>query len=65
MKVIVNSREVLFDGTTVGDLIASLEISAAGCAVAVGTKIVPASAWHGFALEENDKVTIIRATQGG
>lgn len=65
MKVNVNNEEVVFDGSTVEELIASLSVSMAGCAVAVGTKIVPASAWHGFVLDEGDKVTIIRATQGG
>jgi len=65
MKVIVNNEDVVFDGTTVADLISSLSISMAGLAVAVGTKIVPASEWHDFALADNDSVTVIRATQGG
>ncbi|MDE6483170.1 MAG: sulfur carrier protein ThiS [Rikenellaceae bacterium] len=65
MKVNVNNEEVVFDGTTVDDLIASLSISTAGCAVAVGTKIVPAASWHSFVLSDGDKITIIRATQGG
>ncbi len=63
--MIVNNEDVIFDGTTVADLITSLSISTAGLAVAVGTKIVPASEWRAFALAENDRVTVIRATQGG
>ena len=65
MRVNVNNEEVEFDGTTVGELVTSLSISVAGCAVVVGTKIVPASSWHSFVLNDGDKITIIRATQGG
>ncbi len=65
MKIIVNNEEVVFDGTTVAELLARLDVSLAGIAVAVGTKIVPAAAWSGFALKPDDNVTIIRATQGG
>lgn len=65
MRVNVNNEEVEFDGTPVGELVTSLSISVAGCAVAVGTKIVPASSWHSFVLNDGDKITIIRATQGG
>ena len=36
-----------------------------GLAVAVNNQVVPKSAWELYQLQENDKVTIIRATQGG
>jgi len=36
-----------------------------GLAVAVNNQVVPKSAWEIYQLKENDKVTIIRATQGG
>lgn len=36
-----------------------------GLAVAVNNKVVPKSNWSAHILDQNDKVTIIRATQGG
>jgi len=36
-----------------------------GLAVAVNNKVIPKSNWSVHLLDSNDKVTIIRATQGG
>ena len=36
-----------------------------GTAVAVNNHVVPRARWESFFLKENDKVTIIKATQGG
>jgi len=36
-----------------------------GIAVAVNNKVVPRMQWAEFKLNQNDKITVIRATQGG
>ena len=36
-----------------------------GIAVAVNNTVVPKAEWQNKILNENDKITIIRATQGG
>jgi len=36
-----------------------------GIAVAVNNSVKPRSDWRNFTLQPNDKITIIRATQGG
>jgi sulfur carrier protein len=36
-----------------------------GIAVAVNNAVVPKTEWQNKILNENDKITIIRATQGG
>jgi len=36
-----------------------------GMAVAVNNTVVPKKQWNDYILNESDKVTIIRATQGG
>jgi sulfur carrier protein len=36
-----------------------------GLAVAVNNTVIPKTAWNNFQLNENDTITIIRATQGG
>lgn len=38
---------------------------AKGLAIAVNNQVIPKSTWDFYELKENDKVTIIRATQGG
>jgi sulfur carrier protein len=36
-----------------------------GIALAVNQSVIPRTKWQDFNLMENDKITIIRATQGG
>ncbi len=36
-----------------------------GIAVAVNNAVIPKAEWQNKILNENDKITIIRATQGG
>ena len=36
-----------------------------GMAIAVNGNIVSRTAWKNFAVKENDRITLIRATQGG
>lgn len=36
-----------------------------GIAVAINNSVVPKSEWNSRALSNNDKITIIKATQGG
>lgn len=65
MRIDVNNKEVEFLGSTVAELLLQVGLTADGCALAVGAKIVPMSMWDSYQLSQNDKVTIIRATQGG
>lgn len=36
-----------------------------GVALAVNDRVVPRSEWENFQVQDQDKITIIRATQGG
>ncbi len=66
MKVFVNNEAKEFDGKrTVSQLIEVLGLSRKGMALAVNNAVVSKSDWEKFKLNENDKVTIIKATQGG
>ena len=40
-------------------------LSTTGIALAVNEKVVPKKEWEKFELKENDKVLLIKATQGG
>ena len=68
MLVTVNNQSVeLTTGQpTLGQLLQQLQFGEKkGIAVAIQDEIVPKSTWPTYALQENDKVTIIQATQGG
>jgi sulfur carrier protein len=36
-----------------------------GVAIAVNQEVIPKSDWDSFMVRENDRVTVIKATQGG
>jgi sulfur carrier protein len=67
MNVFVNNQDhALAEGS---NLLSALEqngiTSQKGIAVAVNNKVIPKAEWTTRILNENDKITIIKATQGG
>ena len=67
MNVFINNKEHnltqtknLFEVLTDVNL-----ISQRGIAVAVNNTVIPKSEWEKYQLNENDKITLITATQGG
>lgn len=67
MEVFVNNNSTsTSENQTISNLLAELNIQAErGAAVAVNNTVITKSDWGGYTLVENDKVTVIRATQGG
>jgi sulfur carrier protein len=66
MNITVNSERKIFSGKNISELVQSLNmISTNGIALAVNEKVVPKSEWERFELNENDKILLIKATQGG
>ncbi len=67
MNVIVNQQTVeLPESSSISSLFLKLKIeSQKGIALAVNGQIIRKANWNEFQFSENDKVTIIRATQGG
>lgn len=67
MNVFVNNQK--FDLQQGATLFFALEMNGLqntrGIAVAVNNQVVPKTEWPNKILFENDKVTVIRATQGG
>jgi sulfur carrier protein len=67
MNVFVNNekREII-NQPTITQLLSEISLnSPKGIAVAINNEVIPKSGWGNYLLNENDKVTIIRATQGG
>lgn len=66
MKVFVNNKEEnLNQENSLALLISKSLGDINGIAVAVNNKVIPKTNWKEFQLKENDKITIIKATQGG
>jgi sulfur carrier protein len=67
MTVFVNNKDCIL--TKDANLIQALEhngiSSQKGIAVAVNNTVIPKTDWATKTLNENDKITIIKATQGG
>jgi sulfur carrier protein len=67
MNVYINSKEhELQSEARIPDALEILNLTAAkGIAIAINNSVVPRSEWEGYILQPGDKVTLIRATQGG
>ena len=67
MELLVNNKpEILLTGSSLADLMLQLNLlEKRGIAVAVNGVVVPKAGWQGFALNGQDKITLIRPTQGG
>ena len=67
MKILVNNESKSIEvNSRLAELLESLKMSEeTGFAVAVNNEVVPRAKWRSVKLNENDKVIIIRATQGG
>ncbi|MCO4747650.1 MAG: sulfur carrier protein ThiS [Proteobacteria bacterium] len=66
MRVVVNGEErELAEGTTVTELLTSLELDRNGIAVAVDRRVVPRSKHPSTALQDGESIEIIRAVGGG
>ncbi|HEX8659313.1 MAG TPA: sulfur carrier protein ThiS [Hymenobacter sp.] len=61
-----NSPQETVDASTLTQLLTQLALAEQrGLAVAVNDTVVPRAEWPAHALQAHDRVTIIRATQGG
>ncbi|MDD5571177.1 MAG: sulfur carrier protein ThiS [Bacteroidales bacterium] len=65
--ITVNNKEILFEKSIcLTELLSKLEIkSEKGVAVAIHNNIIPKHQWNEYFIKDNDKITVIRATQGG
>lgn len=60
-----NTAHTLNSPSTLQDLLAQLQISEKGIAVAVNDQIISKNDWCHHHLAEGEKVLVIKATQGG
>jgi sulfur carrier protein len=67
MFVYVNSnRQELPDQAKITTLFEALNIaSQRGIAIAINNEVIPKAEWEAYQLQADDKLTLIKATQGG
>jgi sulfur carrier protein len=67
MNVFVNNQQLnINEGATLRFALETNGLqNTRGIAVAVNNRVVPKSEWANMQLAANDKITVIRATQGG
>jgi sulfur carrier protein len=67
MNIYVNNKlQELAASAKITDALSSLNIpSQKGIAIAINNNVIPRTEWETHILQPDDKVTIIKATQGG
>lgn len=67
MKIFLNNQErELSELTTVSALLELLELAhSRGIAIAINNEVLPRNQWSTHQLQPDDRLTLIRATQGG
>ena len=66
MTIYINSKQQeMPEQTTIQEALALLNITPSGIALAVNNDIISKHSWEQHTLQPQDKLTIIRATQGG
>lgn len=67
MKIFLNNQErELPESATVSAMLQALELAhSRGLAVAINNQVLPRHEWPTRQLQPNDRLTLIRATQGG
>lgn len=66
MNIIVNEEPLQIDGPqSLNSLVEGLISDTRGMAIAINNSVIPRQLWKSKVLEENDKVLLIKATQGG
>jgi sulfur carrier protein len=66
MSIIVNGEaSKIAPGTTISQLLDTLDVPSRGVAVAVDAEVVPRGAWETFAVPDGARVEVLVAVQGG
>ena len=67
MEVFINNQSVSVpDLAKLSEVLVQLDsLNKRGIAVAVNNSVIPKSEWDSYKVDSADKITIIRATQGG
>lgn len=67
MNIYINSKlQELSDAAKITDALGALNITSLnGIAVAINDNVIPKAEWNTYVLQQEDKITLIKAAQGG
>lgn len=66
MQIVLNDKvKVIDDHSSVSLMLNQIQLEPKGIAIAINETVVPKQSWDQHLINENDKVLIIKATQGG
>jgi len=67
MEITINHKNfTLGDAAGLREALQAVQVTDTnGVAIAVNNQVVPRADWPGYVLQPGDKITLIRATQGG
>ncbi len=67
MDIYINSKlQPLPENAKIADALTALNISSQkGIAIAINNTVIPRAEWDSHILNHDDKITLIKATQGG
>lgn len=66
IEILLNgSPKSIESNCTVGSLLAILEISVRGSAIAINGEVIPKSIWEVHEIKDNDRVELLTIAQGG
>lgn len=66
MIIFINSKEKEIESPcSIIDLSIRIQLPERGTAIAINNKMIPREEWGNFLLQENDKVTVVKAACGG
>ncbi|MCH2021915.1 MAG: sulfur carrier protein ThiS [Saprospiraceae bacterium] len=66
MTIWINQKKHHYnDSITIFQLLKLLNNNKSGIAIAVNNNVIPKNKWDAFYINNEDKITIITATQGG
>jgi sulfur carrier protein len=67
MEVSINNKTIVLpDSAGIAEALLGVQITNTnGIAIAINNQVVPRAEWQNHLLKEGDKLTLIRATQGG
>ena len=65
--IYINDKEYIFKkAQSLTDLFQAVQMNVTnGIAVAVNNKVIPKTDWNVYLVNQNDKIILIKATQGG
>lgn len=65
LRIYINNEEQQTEASCISQLIAEMQLPERGVALAVNNRVVPRASWADTPVNEDDRITVIKAAFGG